>query len=123
RMAKNVVQSMTDIFIERNVNFQNKETSEAIKFIQEQLHVYRGKIKSTEIAGLKDKLNALLVDATEEHPVVKQLRAEIDKKMQELKKENLEYSEDSKLSMETTSPMIDQIKKTLDSITTNKSST
>jgi succinoglycan biosynthesis transport protein ExoP len=121
KKARDVVQSVTDIFIERNVNFQNKETSDAIKFIEEQLHVYRGKIKSAEIAGLKDKLNVLLVDATEEHPMVKQLRAEIDKKMQELKKENLEYSEDSKLSMETTSPMIDQIKKTLDSITTDKS--
>jgi uncharacterized protein involved in exopolysaccharide biosynthesis len=121
RLAKDVVQNVTDIFIERNVNFQNKETSDAIKFIEEQLHVYRGKIKSTEIAGLKDKLNVLLLDATEEHPMVKQLRVEIDKKMQELKKENLEYSEDSKLSIETTSPMIDQIKKTLDSITTDKS--
>jgi uncharacterized protein involved in exopolysaccharide biosynthesis len=123
KKAKSVVQNVTDIFIERNVNFQNKETSDAIKFIEEQLHVYRGKIKSTEIAGLKDKLNALLVDATEEHPMVKQLRSEIDKRMQELKKENLEYSEDSKLSMETTSPMIDQIKKTLDSISTEKTST
>jgi polysaccharide biosynthesis transport protein len=120
KKAKDVVQSVTDIFIERNVNFQNKETSDAIKFIEEQLHVYRGKIKSTEIAGLKDKLNALLVDATEEHPMVKQLRAEIDKKMQQLKKENLEYSEDAKLTRESTSPMIDQIKRTLDSITTEK---
>lgn len=119
KKARDVVQNVTDIFIERNVNFQNKETSDAIKFIEEQLHVYRGKIKSTEIAALKDKLNALLVDATEEHPMVKQLRAEIDKKMQELKKENLEYSEDSRLSMETTSPMIDQIKRTLDSISTD----
>lgn len=114
--AQAVVKNITDIFIERNVSVLNKETSDAIKFIEEQLHIYRGKIKSVEIAALKDKLNALLVDSTEEHPLVKDLRAQINKKMEELKKDNLEYTEDANLSVETTSPMVEQIKKTLDSI-------
>jgi len=118
--AQAVVQNVTDIFIERNVNIQNKETSDAIKFIEEQLHVYLGKIKSAEIADLKDKLNALLVDSTEEHPMVKELRAQIDQKMEELKKQNLQYSEDTHLSADTTNPMVDQIQKTLDSIGGNK---
>ena len=118
--AQAVVQNVTDIFIERNVTIQNKETSDAIKFIEEQLHVYLGKIKSAEIADLKDKLNTLLVDSTEEHPMVKELRAQINQKMAELKKQNLEYSEDAKLSADSTNPMVDQIQKTLDSIGGNK---
>jgi uncharacterized protein involved in exopolysaccharide biosynthesis len=112
-----VVQTVTDIYINRNINFQNKETSDAIKFIEEQLHVYQGKIKSAEIAALKDKLNVLLVDSTEKHPLVRELRSEINKKMQELKDDNLVYSEDKQMSMETSGPMVEQIKKTLDSIT------
>lgn len=114
--AQAVVQNVTDIFVERNVSIQNKETSDAIKFIEEQLHVYLGKIKSAEIAELKDKLNTLLIDSTEEHPMVKELRAQIKQKMDELKKDNLQYSEDAKLSVSSTNPMIDQIQKTLDSI-------
>ncbi len=114
--AQAVVKTVTDIFIERNVTTQNKETSDAIKFIEEQLHVYRGKIKSSEIADLKDKLNVLLVDSTEAHPLVKQLREQIVKKMDELKKDNLEFTEDERLTAATTNPMINEIKKTLDSM-------
>lgn len=114
--AKDVVQTVTDIFIERNMEVQNKETEDAIKFIQNQLNVYRGKIKSTEIADLKDKLNVLLVDSTEAHPLVKQLREQINSKLEELKKENLQYSEEARLTVETTNPIINEIKKSLDSI-------
>jgi uncharacterized protein involved in exopolysaccharide biosynthesis len=121
--AQAVVQNVTDIFIERNVSIQNKETSDAIKFIEEQLHVYLGKIKSAEIAELKDKLNTLLVDSTEDHPMVKELRAQINQKMSDLKKQNLEYSEDAKLSIGGTNPMVDQIQKTLDSIGGDKTAT
>jgi uncharacterized protein involved in exopolysaccharide biosynthesis len=121
--AQSVVQNVTDIFIERNVSIQNKETSDAIKFIEEQLHVYLGKIKSAEIAELKDKLNTLLVDSTEEHPMVKELRAQIDQKMADLKKQNLQYTEDAKLSVDSTNPMIDQIQKTLESIGGDKTAT
>ncbi len=117
--AQQVVQNVTDIFIERNVSVQNKETSDAIKFIEEQLRVYRGKIKSTEIADLKEKLNALLIDSTEEHPLVKQYRSLISKKMDELKKDNLEYTESERLSAESANPMIEQIKKSLDTLTTD----
>jgi len=57
-----------------------------------------------------------LIDSTEEHPMVKDLRAQINQKMEELKKENLQYSEDAKLSSSSTNPLIEQIQKTLDSI-------
>jgi len=118
--SRDIVQNVTNIFIERNVNIQNTETSDAIKFIEEQLHVYLGKIKSAEIAELQDKLNALLVDSTEEHPMVKELRAQINQKMDELKKDNLQYSQDANLSASSTSPLIDQIQKALDSIGSGK---
>ncbi|MBF0490292.1 MAG: hypothetical protein HQL15_06680 [Candidatus Omnitrophica bacterium] len=111
-----IVENLTDIFIQRNVSAQNLETSNAIKFIEEQLHVYLGKIKSSEIADLKDKLNNLLIDSTEQHPQVRELRAQIDKRMQELKKANLEYYEDAKLSAETTNPMVSQIQDALSKI-------
>lgn len=114
--AQAVVKNITDIFIQRNVNAQNNETADAIKFIEEQLHLYLGKIKSSEIADLKDKLNTLLIDSTEQHPQVKELRVQVDKKMQELKKQNLEYTENAKLTSETTNPMLDKIQKALTDI-------
>ena len=49
-----VVQNITDIFINRNVAIQNQETADAIRFIEEQLKVYKGKIKSAEIARLQE---------------------------------------------------------------------
>jgi uncharacterized protein involved in exopolysaccharide biosynthesis len=113
-----IVQNLTEIFIERNLNAQTKETSDAIKFIEEQLKVYRGKIKSAEIAQIKDRLNELLVDSTEEHPQVKQLRKQVNQKMDELRKENLEYSEDAKLSAESTNVMLTDIRKALNAVGT-----
>ncbi len=113
RQAQAVVKNVTDIFIGRNVLAQDSETASAIKFIEEELHVYLGKIKSAEIAELKDKLNALLIDSTEMHPQVRELRNEINKKMEELKKQNLEYSEDVKLTSENVNPMVTQIQAAL----------
>ena len=86
QQAQAVVKNVTDIFIGRNVLAQNLETSNAIKFIEEQLHVYLGKIKSAEIADLKDKLNTLLIDSTELHPMVKQLRSQITRKCRSLRR-------------------------------------
>lgn len=119
-LAQALVQNIMQIFVEDNVTAQNKETADAIKFIEEQLTVYRGKIKSSEIAKLKDQLNLLLVDSTESHPKVKELREQIAYKMEELKKENLEYSEDVRLSAESTKGMLDEIKKALNTV--NRSS-
>lgn len=112
----NVVKNISEIFIERNLEVQNQETSDAIRFIEEQLKVYRGKIKSAEIANLKDKLKTLLVDATDKHPLVKQLSEQIAAKEAELKAENLEYTEEAKLSLEATNPLIEDIRKALDSV-------
>ncbi len=116
QMTQAVVKTITEIFIERNLDLQNAETADAINFIEAQLKVYKGKIKSAEIASLKDQLDALLVDSTEFHPRVKELRDQIEQKRKEFAKENLEYSEDSLLEKTSTNPLISEIKKALDNI-------
>lgn len=111
-----VVQSITDILIEKNVQMQSQETSDAIKFIEEQLEVYKGKIRSAEIAQLEDRLKILLADSTDKHPLVRQLKEQVAQKKEELRKENLKYTNDIKLSNQTVAPIVDQIKKALDSL-------
>lgn len=111
-----IVRNITEIFIERNVEIQNKETADAIAFIEEQLKVYQGKIKSSEIAQLRDQLNELLVDATDQHPLVKSLREQIAAKQEELRKQNLEYTENYSLGTNSTNAIIDEIKSALDNI-------
>ncbi len=115
-----VVQNVTDIFIEKNVEQQNQETADAITFIENLLKVYRGKIKSAEIADLQEQLDALLIDSTENHPRVKMLREQIQQKKEELKKEDLPYTEGEALNSETNNPIIDEIKKSLDVLETQK---
>jgi len=114
--TRDVVKNITEIFIERNIDIQNKETSDAIVFIEEQLKLYRGKIKSAEIAQLKDNLKTLLLDSTEQHPRVKELREVIIAKEDELRKENLEYTEDVTLDEQTVNPIINDIRAALDDV-------
>jgi len=114
--TKAVVENITSIFIQRNLAIQNQDTEDAIRFIEAQLKVYRGKIKSSEIAQIRESLNILLVDSTEKHPRVRQLREQLSAKEEELKKEQLEYTEDVVLDASTTNPLIAEIKKTLDQI-------
>lgn len=111
-----IVKTITDIFIERNLEIQNKETADAIAFIEEQLKVYKGKIKSAEIAQIQDKLNELAVDSTEKHPHVKQLREQMNAQKEELQKENLQYTEGVVLETQTNNPLIEEIKKALDGL-------
>jgi len=72
-----VAKSLTDILIERNMKSQTKETDVAITFITEQLDIYKRKIKESEISQLQDELKKLLTDSTEEHPLVRELRAKL----------------------------------------------
>jgi len=108
-----VVKNITDIFIKKNVLAQNQETSEAISFIEDQLHVYLGKIKSAEIAQLQDQLDTLLLDSTEKHPLVRELTNQIDARKEALKRKNLEYTEANDLIEQNTKPLIDEIQKAL----------
>ncbi|MBP9853814.1 MAG: hypothetical protein KBD53_02975 [Candidatus Omnitrophica bacterium] len=115
-MTQAVVKNITEIFIESNVSIQSEETADAIKFIDEQLKVYRGKIKSAEIVQLKDELSTLMVDSTDQHPKVRGLKEQIRVKEEELKKENLEFSESEALDAQSTRPVIEEIRKALDNI-------
>ncbi len=119
KQTKDVVENITNIFIEKNVQQQNQETADAITFIEGLLKVYRGKIKSAEIAKLQDELDAMLVDSTEMHPRVKQLREAITAQKKELEEQNLEYSADASLGS-ATNPIIDEIKKAIETMETKK---
>lgn len=111
-----IVKNITEIFIDRNIKVQNDETADAISFIEQQLKVYKSKIKSAEIARLQEQLDGLLVDSTEAHPLVKKIRVGIAAKKEELRAQNLEYTEDVNLTYQATNPMIEEIRKALDSI-------
>lgn len=113
-----VVKTITDIFIERNQEILDKQTADAIMFIEEQLRVYKGKIKSAEIAKLQDQLNEYLIDSTEKHPMVKQLREKIEGKRVELQREKLQYTDAGVLKLQNTDELITSIKTALDKIDT-----
>lgn len=82
-----VVKTITDIFIEENIASQNKESDIAITFLEDQLKIYHRKIKDSEIAQMEEQLNALLLDSTEAHPMVKDLRAKIAKAKEDMARE------------------------------------
>lgn len=115
-----IVKNVSSIFIERNVNAQNLETADAINFIEDQLQVYKGKIKSAEIAKKQEELDKLLMDSTEKHPLVVKLTEDVRLQKEELRRENLKYTEDILRSSQTNSPIIEQIRKALDNIESAK---
>lgn len=98
--TQEVVNTITDILIRRNLDSQSEEANTAIDFIKDQLNIYRKRLESSEealsqfketyglqmplavqlnaeLASLEAELTALLVDRTEEHPRVKELRNQI----------------------------------------------
>ena len=79
-----IAKTLSEVLIEENMRAQTKETDVAIAFIKEQLQVYKRKIKESEIAGIEEQLKSLLVDSTEEHPLVKELRTKIAAARKEL---------------------------------------
>lgn len=93
--TKKVVDALTDLFIQENIERQTKETEIAVKFIKEQLGVYRRKIKEAEIAGLQEQLDILLVDATDKHPQVRDLKQQIAKAKEELDSEEYDITQGS----------------------------
>jgi len=72
-----ITKTLTEILVEKNMESQTKETDVAINFIKEQLAIYKRKIKESEIAKLGEQLKDLLIDSTEQHPLVKELRQKI----------------------------------------------
>ena len=99
-ITQKVVNTISDIFIRRNLSTQSEESNTAIDFIKDQLATYKKKLEAsegalrefketyglqmplaaqinTELARLEAELTTLLVDSTEEHPRVKELRGNI----------------------------------------------
>jgi len=91
--AMNIVKTITDIFIAENLKQQNQETENAISFINDQLNLYQEKLKQSEISAMEDKLNRLLVDSTEKHPVVVELKKKITTLKEELKEGDYKVTE------------------------------
>lgn len=84
--AQNIVKTITDIFISENLRQQTKETEDAITFINDQLALYQKKLKQGEISRMEDQLSKLLVDSTDRHPLVVELRKKIAATKDELAK-------------------------------------
>ncbi|TAN61924.1 hypothetical protein EPN16_02520 [bacterium] len=72
-----ITKALSDKLIEENTRSQTKETDLAVEFIKEQLDVYKRKIKESEVAEMEDQLKNLLIDSTEQHPLVKELKDKI----------------------------------------------
>lgn len=75
--ATNIVKTITDIFISENLRQQTRETEDAVAFINDQVNMFQKKLKESEIAGLEEQLNKLLLDSTERHPMVVELKTKI----------------------------------------------
>lgn len=72
-----ITQTLADNLVDENMRTQTKEADLAINFIKEQLEIYKRKIKETEVADIEEQLKKLLVDSTEQHPLVKELRQKL----------------------------------------------
>ncbi len=106
QQAYQCVKILSDSFIEENLRTVTRETDVAIDFLKEQLQVYKRKIKESEVSDLQDQLNRLSVDSTEEHPMVKELRAKLDAASRELESGEYEVAATEK-------PMTEQVKQAL----------
>ncbi|MCX6743255.1 MAG: hypothetical protein NT116_03380, partial [Candidatus Parcubacteria bacterium] len=108
-----ITKTLTDILVAKNLEAQTKETDVAIKFIQEQLAVYQRKVKESEVAELQDQLKTLLMDSTEQHPMVQDLRQKINLATKQLDSGEYKIAESTKPLDNATR---DVLKKELDSI-------
>ncbi|MFA5156310.1 MAG: GNVR domain-containing protein [Candidatus Omnitrophota bacterium] len=84
RQTQRITQTLSDNLVDENMRTQTKETDVAIEFIKEQLDVYKRKIKESEVSDLEEQLKNLLVDSTEQHPLVRELRQKLDIAKKEL---------------------------------------
>ncbi len=111
--TKKVVQTVNDIFVEENMKAQNRESTIAIVFLKDQIKVYRRKIAEAEIAGMGDKLDDLLIDSTEAHPLVIDYRRKIADMERQLQEEEFDV-ETAQPIPTATSPYANVIKEQID---------
>ncbi len=99
--VQQLVNSLTDIVIERDTAIQEQEASAAVNFIEQELGVYRKKLEDAEtklrefkevymtqmpvatalndqLKGLELQLSTLLIDNTEQHPHVIEVKRQIE---------------------------------------------
>ena len=99
-LAQRALNTVTNIYVQRNVEAQTAEAQTAITFIESEMEVYKKKLEESErvlrefkelhatempvasqlnnqIIGLEVQLAQLLVENTEEHPTIVQLRRQI----------------------------------------------
>lgn len=109
--AKNIVKTITDIFIAENLRQQNTETENAIAFINDQLALYQQKVKQAEIASMEERLNTLLIDSTEKHPMVLELKKKIQAAKEEV--EQGDYTVKDEASVASSQSELNKLKEDL----------
>jgi len=93
--SMNIVKTITDIFIAENLRQQNSETENAITFINDQLGLYQKKLKQSEISAMEEKLDTLLLDSTDKHPMVLDLKKQIAASKAETERGNYAMTDSS----------------------------
>lgn len=83
--AQEIVKTITDIFMSENLRQQTKETEDAVVFINDQVALFQKKLKESEVSSMQDQLNKLLVDSTDKHPLVIELKKKIASAREEIK--------------------------------------
>ncbi len=118
--SQNVVKTITDIFIAENLRQQNKETEDAVAFINDQLALYQKKLKQSDISVMEDQLNKLLVDSTPKHPLVIELNKKIAAAKQEIADGHYEMTADELASSDKElKDLKDELKKMREDISTS----
>jgi succinoglycan biosynthesis transport protein ExoP len=117
--AQQIVKTITEIFISENMRLQTKEAENAIDFINDQVALYQKKLKQAEISSMNDQLKKLLVDSTNKHPMVIELRKKMESAQKDLAAGN--YDVDPAF-MGTTAPedkaLKDELKRLKDDLAT-----
>ncbi|MFH0764104.1 MAG: GNVR domain-containing protein [Candidatus Omnitrophota bacterium] len=93
--SQNIVKTITDIFISENLKQQSRESEDAISFINDQLGLYQKKVKQADVAQMEDQLKKLLVDSTDKHPMVIELRKKISSAKEEINRGNYDVTQAS----------------------------
>ncbi|MFC1808114.1 GNVR domain-containing protein [Candidatus Omnitrophota bacterium] len=93
--AMNIVKTITDIFISENLRQQTAETENAIGFINDQLDLYKKKLKQGEIAAMQEKLDDLMIDSTAKHPMVIDIQKKIQLSEEQMAQGNYEIDPDT----------------------------
>lgn len=86
--SQNIVKTITEIFISENLRQQTRETEDAVTFINDQVALFQKKLKESEVSAMQDQLNKLMVDSTDKHPLVIELKKKIASAQDEIKQGN-----------------------------------